>query len=78
MDNILVQPWWQYEDEVAKYEVKDIELAMNKEINQLIGKKSFVEVDVSTLSQEQLSKVVGTRWVINDRPSSSGGREVKC
>eukprot|EP00971_Amphidinium_carterae_P059982 1186886-Amphidinium_carterae.1 len=52
MDNILVQPWWQYEDEVT--------------------------------NAEQLSKVVGTRWVINDRrvindrPSNSGGREVKC
>eukprot|EP00971_Amphidinium_carterae_P014275 281951-Amphidinium_carterae.1 len=51
---------------------------MNKEINQLIGKKSFVEVKATTLSQEQLIKVVGTRWVINNRPSSNGGREVKC
>eukprot|EP00971_Amphidinium_carterae_P321383 6387960-Amphidinium_carterae.1 len=82
MDNILVQPWWQYEDEIqpwwqyedeiAKYEVHDIEKAMNKEISQLVSKKSFVEVDASTLSQDQLKKVVGTRWVINDRPSNSG------
>eukprot|EP00971_Amphidinium_carterae_P261403 5185703-Amphidinium_carterae.3 len=39
---------------------------------------SFTEVDASMLSQEQLSKVVGTRWVITDRPSSNGGREVEC
>eukprot|EP00971_Amphidinium_carterae_P106921 2117680-Amphidinium_carterae.1 len=78
MDNIWVQPWWQYEDEVAKYDIKDIEKAMSKEISQLLSKKSFVEVDSSSLSTDQLKKVVGTRWVINDRPSNSGGREVKC
>eukprot|EP00971_Amphidinium_carterae_P305149 6063565-Amphidinium_carterae.1 len=78
MDNILVQPWWQYEDKITKYEVKNIENAMNKEMRQLDTKKSSVEVDSSSLSAEQLSKVVGTRWVINDRPSSNGGREVKC
>eukprot|EP00971_Amphidinium_carterae_P148113 2935516-Amphidinium_carterae.1 len=24
MDNVQVQPWWQYEDDVSKYNVKDI------------------------------------------------------
>eukprot|EP00971_Amphidinium_carterae_P064286 1273132-Amphidinium_carterae.2 len=78
MDNIQVQPWWQYEDDVTKYNVKHIEMAMNKEINEMVSKQSFTEVDASMLTPEQLSKVVGTRWVITDRPSSKGGREVKC
>eukprot|EP00971_Amphidinium_carterae_P053978 1062694-Amphidinium_carterae.1 len=43
MDNVQVQPLWQYEDHVTKYNVKDIELGMNKEINQMINKKSFTE-----------------------------------
>eukprot|EP00971_Amphidinium_carterae_P094154 1863565-Amphidinium_carterae.3 len=82
MDNIQVQPWsqawWQYEDDVTKYNVKDIEMGMNKEINQTISKQSFTEVDASMLTPEQLSKVLGTRWVVTDRPSNNGGREVKC
>eukprot|EP00971_Amphidinium_carterae_P218174 4330876-Amphidinium_carterae.1 len=27
--NVQAQPWWQYEDDVTKYNVKDIELKMN-------------------------------------------------
>eukprot|EP00971_Amphidinium_carterae_P231085 4585980-Amphidinium_carterae.5 len=30
MDNIQLQPWWQYEDDVSKYTVKDIEIGMIK------------------------------------------------
>eukprot|EP00971_Amphidinium_carterae_P173172 3433445-Amphidinium_carterae.1 len=78
MDNLQVQPWWHYEDDVAKYNVKDIEMGMNKEINQMISKQSFTEVDALMLSQDQLSKMVGTRWVITDRPNTNGGIEVKC
>eukprot|EP00971_Amphidinium_carterae_P029585 582125-Amphidinium_carterae.4 len=78
MDNIQVQPWLQYEDDVTKYNVKDIEMGMNKEINQMVSKQSFTEVDASVLTPEQLSKVVGTRWVITGRPSSNGGRDIKC
>eukprot|EP00971_Amphidinium_carterae_P144437 2862311-Amphidinium_carterae.7 len=32
MDNVQVQLWWQYENDVTKYNVKDIELGMNNEI----------------------------------------------
>eukprot|EP00971_Amphidinium_carterae_P142689 2826510-Amphidinium_carterae.2 len=44
----------------------------------MINTTSFTEVDATMLSQDQLSKVVGTRWVITDRPSCNGGREIKC
>eukprot|EP00971_Amphidinium_carterae_P351109 6491915-Amphidinium_carterae.3 len=37
MDNAQAQPWWQFEDDKTKYNVKDIELGMNKEINQMIN-----------------------------------------
>eukprot|EP00971_Amphidinium_carterae_P348508 6490529-Amphidinium_carterae.2 len=40
---------WQYEDDVTKYNVKDW-LGMNKEINQMINKKSFTEVGASMLN----------------------------
>eukprot|EP00971_Amphidinium_carterae_P227262 4507730-Amphidinium_carterae.1 len=45
-DCIQAQPWWQYEDDVSKYNVKDIGIGMNKEINQLISKQSFKEAPV--------------------------------
>eukprot|EP00971_Amphidinium_carterae_P192484 3819629-Amphidinium_carterae.5 len=79
MDNVQVQLWWQYEDDVTKCNVNDIELGVNKEINQMIKKASFTEVDASMLSQEQLRKVVGIRWVITDRSRSNGGIDrIKC
>eukprot|EP00971_Amphidinium_carterae_P010212 201534-Amphidinium_carterae.1 len=62
MENIQVQPCWQYEDDVSKYNVKDIEIGMNK----LIHKQSFTKVDASTLNEEHLNNVVGTRWVITN------------
>eukprot|EP00971_Amphidinium_carterae_P309777 6156018-Amphidinium_carterae.1 len=45
--------------------------AMNKELSQLINKKSFVVVDKKSLSDEQLKQVVATRWVITTRPTLS-------
>eukprot|EP00971_Amphidinium_carterae_P170015 3368911-Amphidinium_carterae.1 len=61
MDNIQVQPWLQSEDDVSKYNVKDIEIGMNKEINQLINKQSFTEADATTLNREQLDNVQCTQ-----------------
>eukprot|EP00971_Amphidinium_carterae_P042781 840732-Amphidinium_carterae.3 len=55
IDNAQVQVWWQYEDDVSKYNVKDMEIGLNKEIKQLMNKQSFTEVDTTTLNQEQLN-----------------------
>eukprot|EP00971_Amphidinium_carterae_P000838 16416-Amphidinium_carterae.6 len=68
MDNVQVQPWWQYEDDVPKYNVKHIEIGTNKEINQMISKKAFTEVDASMLSEEQLSKVTDSALVNDECP----------
>eukprot|EP00971_Amphidinium_carterae_P228457 4531378-Amphidinium_carterae.2 len=54
--------------------VKD---AMNKELSQLINKRSFVEVDKGSLTAEQLQHVVA-RWVITTRPSNNGTKDIKC
>eukprot|EP00971_Amphidinium_carterae_P030539 600624-Amphidinium_carterae.1 len=51
---------------------------MNKELSQLINKKSFVEVDKRSLTTEQLQHVVATRWVITIRPSNSRTKDIKC
>eukprot|EP00971_Amphidinium_carterae_P115360 2284781-Amphidinium_carterae.1 len=48
---------------------------MNKELSQLINKKSFVDVDKRSLLEEQLKQVVATRWVITTRPSNSGTQD---
>eukprot|EP00971_Amphidinium_carterae_P015258 300896-Amphidinium_carterae.1 len=55
--------------------VKD---AMNKELSQLINKRSFVEVDKRSLTMEQSQNVVATRWVITTRPSNTGTKDIKC
>eukprot|EP00971_Amphidinium_carterae_P080456 1592095-Amphidinium_carterae.1 len=59
----------------SEFAVKD---AMNKELSQLINKKSFVEVDRRSLTEEQLQQVVTTRWVITMRPSNNGTKDIKC
>eukprot|EP00971_Amphidinium_carterae_P350484 6491570-Amphidinium_carterae.4 len=45
---------------------------MNKELSQLLSKKSFEEIDRNSLIPEQLQQVVTTRWVITQRPSNNG------
>eukprot|EP00971_Amphidinium_carterae_P113661 2252132-Amphidinium_carterae.1 len=70
MDDVQVQPWFQYEDDITMFSESEVKDAMNKELAQLINKRSFVEVDKSSLTVEQLQNVVATRWVIATRPSN--------
>eukprot|EP00971_Amphidinium_carterae_P308939 6138694-Amphidinium_carterae.1 len=51
---------------------------MNKELSQLINKRSFVEVDKRPLTMEQLQNVVATPWVITTRPSNTGTKDIRC
>eukprot|EP00971_Amphidinium_carterae_P267172 5300023-Amphidinium_carterae.1 len=51
---------------------------MNKELSQLINKRSFVEVDKTSLTMGQLQNVVAMRWVITTRPSNTGTKDIKC
>eukprot|EP00971_Amphidinium_carterae_P249537 4953070-Amphidinium_carterae.3 len=46
--------------------------ATNKELSQLINKRSFVEVDRRSLTAEHLQHVVATGWVITTRPNNNG------
>eukprot|EP00971_Amphidinium_carterae_P050436 993325-Amphidinium_carterae.1 len=52
--------------------------AMNKELSQLLRKKSFKEIDKNSLTPEQLQQVVAARWVITQRPSINGTKDIKC
>eukprot|EP00971_Amphidinium_carterae_P150103 2975553-Amphidinium_carterae.1 len=60
-----------YEDDITMFSEHAAKDAMNKELSQLINKKSFVKVDKRSLTAEQLQHVVATRWVITTRPSNS-------
>eukprot|EP00971_Amphidinium_carterae_P170192 3372192-Amphidinium_carterae.1 len=51
---------------------------MNKELSQLLSKKSFEEIDKSSLTPEQLQRVVATRWVITQRSTNNGTKDIKC
>ena len=44
---------------------------MREELDKLRQKDMYEECDKSTLSQEQLRKIVKTRWVVGDRPDPS-------
>eukprot|EP00971_Amphidinium_carterae_P174087 3450733-Amphidinium_carterae.1 len=78
MSDVQVQPWFQYEDDVTMFSEHAIKDAMDKELSQLINKKSFAEVDRRSLTAEQLQQVVATRWVITTRPSNNGTKDINC
>ena len=68
LDHAVLLPSYHYHDDIERYD-KDLLLkAMKKEVDKLRQKGIYEEVDSSTLSQEQLRKVVKTRWVVGDRP----------
>ena len=68
LDHAVLLPSYHYHDDIERYD-KDLLLqAMKKELDKLRQKEMYEEVDSSTLSQEQLRKVVKTRWVVGDRP----------
>eukprot|EP00971_Amphidinium_carterae_P240687 4778125-Amphidinium_carterae.1 len=75
---IQVQPWRQYEDDITMFSEQALQDAMNKELSQLITKQSFKEVDSKTLTQQQLQQVMATRWVITQRPTNNGTKDIKC
>eukprot|EP00971_Amphidinium_carterae_P235153 4666235-Amphidinium_carterae.2 len=78
MKDTQVQPWWQYEDDITMFSELAEEAAMNKELSQLLNKQSFQEVDSRTLAPQQLQHVVPTRWVITQRPTNNGTKDIKC
>eukprot|EP00971_Amphidinium_carterae_P348780 6490668-Amphidinium_carterae.5 len=78
MKDIQVQPWWQYEDDITMFSETAVKEAMNEELSQHLSKKSFDEIDKNSLTAEQLQQVVATRWVITQRPTNSGTKDVKC
>eukprot|EP00971_Amphidinium_carterae_P263768 5233279-Amphidinium_carterae.2 len=41
MQDVQVQPWWQYEDDITVLSEKGVKEAMNKELAQLLSKKSM-------------------------------------
>eukprot|EP00971_Amphidinium_carterae_P095234 1883932-Amphidinium_carterae.2 len=78
MKDMQVQPWWQYEDDITMFSESAVIEAMNKELSQLLSKQSFKEIDSRSLTAEQLQQVVDTRWVITQRPTNNGTKDIKC
>eukprot|EP00971_Amphidinium_carterae_P233501 4634054-Amphidinium_carterae.2 len=78
MKDVQVQPWWQYEDDITMFSETAVKEAMNKELAQLLSKKSFEENNKDSLTREQLQQVVATRWVIAQSPSNNGTKDIKC
>eukprot|EP00971_Amphidinium_carterae_P265144 5259249-Amphidinium_carterae.4 len=78
MKDIQVQPWWQYEDDITMLSLSAVKEAMNKELSQLLSKQSFKENDSRSLTAKQPQQVVTTRWVIRQRPTNNGTKDIKC
>eukprot|EP00971_Amphidinium_carterae_P259385 5147059-Amphidinium_carterae.1 len=77
MKDIQVQPWWQYEDDITMFS----ETAVKEELSHLLSKQSLKEIDSrnwSNWTAEQLQQVVATRWVIRQRPTNNGTKDIKC
>ena len=67
LDHAVLLPSYHYHDNIEQYDKQEVLTAMKKELDKLRQKDMYEECDKSTLSLEQLRKVVKTRWV-GDRP----------
>eukprot|EP00971_Amphidinium_carterae_P167316 3315409-Amphidinium_carterae.1 len=77
MKDIQVQQWWQYEDDITMFSESAVKEAMNKELSQLLSKQSLREIGSRSLTAEQLQQVVATRWVITQRRTNNGTKDIK-
>ena len=68
LDHAVLLPSYHYHDNIEQYDKKEVLSTVKKELDKLRQKDMYEECDKSTLSPEQLRKVVKTRWVVRDRP----------
>ena len=68
LDHAVPLPSYHYHDNIEQYDKQEVLTAMKKELDKLRQKDMYEECDKSTLTPEQLRKVVKTRWVVGDRP----------
>ena len=68
LDHAVLLPSYHYHDDIERYNKDSVLKAMKKELDKLREKEMYEEVDSTTLSQDQLRRVVKTRWVVGDRP----------
>ena len=68
LDHAVLLPSYHYHDNIEQYDKQEVLTAMKKELDKLRQKDMYEECDKSTLTPEQLRKVVKTRWVVGDRP----------
>ena len=68
-DSISLQ---HYDDDISQYSEAAVKEAISSELTSLHNKDLFDAIDSSTLSPEELKKVIKTKWVINSRPSQQG------
>ena len=68
LDHAVPLPSYHYHDNIEQHDKQEVLTAMKKELDKLRQKDMCEECEKSTLSPEQLRKVVKTRWVVGDRP----------
>eukprot|EP00971_Amphidinium_carterae_P325548 6455881-Amphidinium_carterae.1 len=80
MTDIQVQLRWPCEDDIVIFSEHTVKEAMNKELAQVIDQQEvFQSRSRSTAERShQLQHVVATRWVITQRPTNNGAKDIKC
>ena len=71
LDHAVPLPSYHYYDNLEQHDKQEVLTAMKKELDKLRQKDMYEDCDKSTLSQEQLRKIVKARWVVGDRPGPS-------
>ena len=66
LDHAVLLPSYHYHDNLEQYNKQEVLTAMKKELGKLQQNDVYEECDKSTLSQEQLRKIVKTLWVVGD------------
>ena len=60
LDHAVLLPSYHYHDDIERYDKDQLLKAMKKELDKLREKQMYEEVDSTTLSQDQLRRVVNS------------------
>ena len=68
LDHAVLLPSYHYHDNIEQHDKQEVLTVVKKELDKLRQKGMYEECDKSTLSPEQLRRVVKTHWVVGDQP----------
>ena len=73
-----IQSEGHYLDDICGYSREHLQRAFYEEYQKLTDKELYEEVQRTSLTSEQQKQIVKTRWVVSDRPGTSGQSILKA